>query len=116
VRHDPTYLERLSREIDRLALEGPRILRYPDRCTQLSDLRDYFLYLTLDALDDEDLARELVATFQMLEGRSRTHAKFFFALGQLLSVRNEIRGVPGERISRRAFEHSWERTRLELGL
>jgi len=115
LRHDPEYLLRLSGEIDRLSVRGAGLLRIPELAPILADLRDYFLYLTLDALDDPGLARELVTSFEALEARSYTHRRFFFALGRLLSARHEISRLPGEEISREAFERSWERTVEMLG-
>lgn len=108
MRHDLAYLARLSDEIDRLVERG---LLFPELARRPADLRDYFIYLTLDALEDPELARKLVWSFKEL--RSRTHRKFFFILERLLSVRHEIAGLPGEKISREAFERSWERTRRD---
>lgn len=116
MRHDLAYLKRLSDASDRVAVQGIKLLEDPNRAAQLADLRAYFLYLTLDALEDPKLARKLVGSFERLEARSETHRKFFFTLGQLLSVKREVRRLPGEEISRRAFERSFKRTAEELGL
>ncbi len=116
MRHDLAYLARLSDEIDRLVERGAEFMLFPELARRPADLRDYFIYLTLDALEDPELARKLVWSFKELKARSRTHRKFFFILERLLSVRHEIAGLPGEKISREAFERSWERTRRELGL
>ena len=116
MRHDLAYLARLSDEIDRLVERGAEFMLFPELARRPADLRDYFIYLTLDALEDSELARKLVRSFKELKARSRTHRKFFFILERLLSVRHEIAGLPGEKISREAFERSWERTRRELGL
>ena len=81
MRRDPEYLEELSDWIDELAKEGLGILKSPERCTFLADLRDYFLYLTLDALEDPELARELVSVFERLEEKSKTHKKVLLRPG-----------------------------------
>ena len=97
LRYDPEFLAKLSRAIDALSVERSKLLLNPDRATYLADLRDYFFYLTLDALVDRGMTVEL--TFETLEVKSVTHEQFFFALPQLLSMRHEI-GIPGEKISR----------------
>lgn len=131
MRDDEAYLLRLTRAIDELddavnrAQNGTHTLNncwcrvdHRHQVIQLGVLREYFLYLTLDALEDPDVAhvRMLVSRLEQCELQSKTNAKFFFALAQLLSVRHEIVEVPGERISREEFEESWQRTARELGL
>jgi len=116
MKHDLAYLRRLEFHIDRLAERGSELLRKPRLARRLTVLRDYFIYLTLDALEDPKLARVLVRSFEALEARSETHAKFFFTLGQLLSVRHEIRRLPREPISREAFKRDWKHMRRELRL
>lgn len=109
------------RELDEITLQQMarlerehRILR--EEARKVADIRDFFMYLTLDALEDRELADRLEGIFTELEGRSRTHKQFFFTLGQILSVRHEISRLPGEKISREEFEKSWKRTREELGI
>jgi len=114
--HDPGYLERLSDAMDRLAWGGPELMQSPEFATQLADLRGYFLYLTLDALEDRKLARELVRSFEGLEARAEPHSKFFFTLRQLLSARRWIAKLPEEEEERKAFERSFKRTAAQLGL
>lgn len=121
MRDDEAYLLRLTRAIDELDEGIMRGLKNETRThdwhiVQLADLRDYFLYLTLDALEDPDLAKVLVSRLELCERESKTHAKFFFGLAQLLSVKHQIAEVPGERIHREEFEESWQRTARELGL
>ncbi|MBA7664070.1 hypothetical protein ES703_72120 [subsurface metagenome] len=101
MRHDLGYLARLSDEIDRLVERGAEFMLFPELARQPADLRDYFIYLTLDALEDPELARKLVWSFKELKARSRTHRKFFFILERLLSVRHEIAGLPGEAVRTR---------------
>lgn len=115
MRHDLAYLKRLSDEIDKLAAEKSKPLD-PERATQLADLKDYFFYLFIDAMQDRELVMHLVEHFEHLEAQSLTHHRFFFAMGQLLSTKHEIHRVPGEEISREAFECSFKRTAEELGL
>ena len=121
LRHDREFLLELGRKVDEVLRGMRRHLRKWEvetaiqSCTRLADLRDYFLYLTLDALEDRELSKELVGTFEELEKRSETHSLFFFALAQLLSVKHEL-GWEGEKISREDFERSWRQTARELGL
>lgn len=49
--------------------------KIPEFTTQLADLRGYFLYLTLDSLEDRKLARGLVKSFEGLEVRAELHSK-----------------------------------------
>lgn len=82
----------------------------------LANLRDYFLYLALDALQDPNLAKTLVPKLERCEIESKTHGKFFFTLAQLLSIKHEIAEIPGEQIRREEFEVAWRRTARDLGL
>lgn len=131
MRDDEAYLLRLTQAIDglddeierlRFDLAGPSMVskpaerRLPKLAAQIADLHDYFLYLTLDALEDPRLNGDLVRKLELCERESRTHAKFFFTLAQLLSVKHRITEVPGEAIKREEFERSWARTARELGL
>lgn len=120
LRHDYGFLQKCCRAVDEIqeTIEGAwRERKIPaGLLTVIADLRDYFLFLTLDALDDADLARELVESFERLEEISKTHKRFFFALSQLLSLKHGICRVPGERIGREDFERSWRNTEKILGL
>lgn len=132
LKDDEDYLLRLTKAIDELddAIMGAMRngthkldncwcrVDHKHQVIQLGVLREYFLYLTLDALEDPDVAhvKMLVSRLERCEFQSKTNAKFFFALAQLLSVKHEIVEVPGERISREEFEESWQRTARELGL
>jgi hypothetical protein len=126
LRHDREFLLELARKIDEVQArieehfskqEGV-VREYSARlCTWMADLRDYFLYLTLDALEDAELSRELVGILEELDAKSRTHGQFFFALSQLLSVRHGLSWLGGlEKIGRDHFERSWGETARELGL
>jgi hypothetical protein len=108
-----TAIDEIQETIERRWSEGVRPV---ELFTAIADLRDYFLFLTLDALDDADLARELVEAFERLEEISKTHQRFFFALSQLLSLRHGIRKGPGERIGREDFERSWKETARIIGV
>jgi len=128
LRHDPEFLERLIREAGRLHRPGSL-----EEATMLADIRDYFLYLTMDAFEDPELARELVGAFTKLEvwlgkvvrdawgGKIDPTAPIFygaflFALEHLLCLRHRIALMPGEKISREEFMESWRRTSRKLGL
>jgi hypothetical protein len=120
LRHDFEFLQRLCAAVDEIqeAIERrwSKVGRPIELFTIIADLRDYFLFLTLDALDDADLARELVEAFERLEEISRSHQRFFFALSQILSLKHGIQRVPGEKIGREDFEESWKETAKMIGL
>jgi hypothetical protein len=122
------YLKRLLTEAIRL--HRPNSM---EEATMLADIRDYFMYLCLDGLEDPSLARTLVNTFTELgvwleaklkdtpvwrDEHTTTHwyMGFIFALEQLLSLRHEIAKLPAEKISREDFNRSWEETARKLGV
>lgn len=92
------------------------------------------MYLALDAVSDEDLARTLVDHFSQLQSWLEKHLQntpvwrdgeretirfyigFLFALEQLLSLRHAIAKLPAEKVSREDFKRSWRRTASKLGL
>jgi hypothetical protein len=99
----------------------------------LADIRDYFMYLCLDAYKDPKLARSLVTVFNRLEAwldkklkhrpiwqqeteTIRWYIGWLFALEQLLSLRHEIAKLPSEAINREDFKRSWAKTAEKLGL
>jgi hypothetical protein len=128
LRHDIDYLKRLLTEAIRL--HRPNSI---EEATLLADIRDYIMYLALDAVGDQNLAETLLVRFTQM-GRAleeklketpvwqdderqaiRFYVGFLFALEQLLSLKHEI-GLPGEKISREDFKRSWRRTASKLGL
>ena len=86
--------------------------------TQLADIRDYFMFQTLNALTEADTeaVKELVLKFENYEKISATHNLFFFTLAQLLSLKHKITIMPEEKISYEDWEKSFERTLKELGI
>lgn len=118
---DEGVMEKAREALDRLAGELYEEVKRRGRvdgrkARRVADIRDFFFFLTLDGLEDGELARRLIPIFVKLEGRSRTHGLFFFTLAELLKVGQGIGEVPGERISREDFERSWRKTREELGI
>jgi len=120
LRSDPQYLKRILE----LCVElGPVARADPssEHATMLADLRDYLMFLTLDAMEDEAEARRLVVIFAELgvwlamEGE-RFYEGFLFSLEYLLSLRHGIAAIPSELIDRGSFEASWRRTKEKLGL
>lgn len=128
LRCDLDYLKRLLTEAIRL--HRPSSV---EEATMLADLRDYLMYIALDATSDPDLARTLVVCFTELgvwleklakdtpvwrkEAETiRWYIGFVFALEQLLSLRHEIALLPAEKISREDFMRSWKETAARLGL
>jgi len=128
LRYDTAYLEQMLRKA--MMLHRPQNL---EQATVLADIRDYLMYLTLDALDDEALAKTLIAAFTRLQGwlenvtldtwsrkldptASIFYSAFLFALEQLLSLKRGIPMLPGEKISREDFKRSWKKTAEKLSL
>ncbi|MBA7505082.1 hypothetical protein ES706_03745 [subsurface metagenome] len=120
MRSDPQYL----RQILELCVGlGPAARADPtsEHATMLADLRDYLMFLTLDAMEDEAEARRLAVSFAelgvWLAGRGeRFYEGLLFSLEQLLCVRHGIAMLPNELIDRGSFEASWRRTKERLGL
>ena len=128
LRHDLMYLRCIVTEAVRL---HPG--RTPEDRVMLTDLREYLMWLTVDALQDETLARELVSILARLQeelnavadDRRARHMDptapafyeaFLRAMEQMLSFRYGEDLLVGGEISRGEFLHSWERTRQRLGL
>ena len=62
IRRDLPYLRLIVKEAVRL---HPR--RPPEEHVMLTNLREYLMWLTIDALEDENLAKELLFSFATLE-------------------------------------------------
>jgi len=101
--------------------------------TMLADIRDYFMFLTLDGLKDHQLAEQLVnrfcalqawlGTFEITQTLQHQHVEtaqfyvgFLFTMEELLSLRYEITMLPNEMISREDFKKSWIHTARKLNL
>ncbi len=123
MRHDVEYLEKLLQVALRLHKPENR-----EDATVLADVRDYFMWLTVDAWSDPVLAKEVVRVYMQLElllekiHRVLEHpnAQFYigwlFGMEQTLSLHHSITLVSGEPIGRRDFEESWKKTSVRLGL
>jgi hypothetical protein len=121
LRHDREYLLKIAEAMDIVQEEvdawqaeqenppePPAVIR-----TMMADMRDYFFYLTLDALDDRELAEELVPILGELERKSKTHRLYFSALLHLLVSRRR----PQLTKERRAeFERRWGETARIIGV
>lgn len=93
-----------------------------DTGTLLGDCRDYCMSYVLDRIagNGEDV-RQVIQELNECEGYcnshgDKLHTSFFFALAQMLSLKHEVRMLPGEAIDRKSFEDSWKKTRRELGI
>jgi len=99
----------------------------------LADLREYLMWLTVDALQDESLARKLVPILSRLQEELNAVADdrrcrrldpispafyegFLRALEHMLGFKYGEDLVVGGEISRGKFLDSWEWTRRQLGL
>lgn len=128
LRHDLLYLRLIVTEavsLQTAANTGER--------TILSALRDYPTWLTIDAIQDKQLARKLVPTYARLqeelnaETRKRLaqdtdpsvpafHEGFLHALEQILNLSHATDLLLDEEISRMDFLESWEHTRRRMGI
>jgi len=128
LRHDLNYLRTIVTEAG--ALQGGPAPR--DRAL-LSVLSDYLTWLAVDALEDEELARELAPTLARLRdemddvarelrrGRKSTEMPAYYkgvlsAMEEILSFRYGENLVDGGPISRDEFAEAWELTRKALNL
>jgi len=128
LRHNLDCLKRLLVEAIRLHRPGS-----VEEATMLADIRDYIMYVALDAVEDPALASTLVDRFTHLQAWLETMHKqtpvwkaehetirwyigWLFALEQLLSLKHKIKRLPGEKISREDFMRSFKRTAVKLGL
>lgn len=121
LRHDAQYLGEMMDTMIRIA---PKMI---EDSVLVTDVRDYFLWLTSDAIGDRELALELVGTFEQIDGKLDGDSwiwpstmwflqGFLFGLAQLLSIVHQITMLPQEKISFADFRGSFETTRRKLGL
>lgn len=88
----------------------------------LSSIRDYFFYLTLDALkENKEQAYDLFKKFSKLEmiceeKGDKFHEGFFFTLSELLSLKHKIRIHYWEEINREHWEKRFNITKARRGL
>lgn len=128
LRHDLIYLRRIVKEA--ISLHPGQT---PKEYVMLANLREYLIWLTLDALEDEKLARELHRSFGDVEvevhavvadRRARNmdstvpevYELFLQMLKQILAYRHRVSFDLEEFYSRTWFLESWERTHKALGL
>jgi len=117
--------------VDRATLLYPG--RAPENRIALGFLRDYLVWLAVDAMTDEGLARHFVHTLAKLQEELRSEAEsyrirdmdpsapsfyegFLHGLEQAISFRYGVDLLLDEELSQREFLESWERTRKRLGL
>ena len=88
----------------------------------LSSIRDYFFFLTLDAIEgSKERAYDLFAKFSKLEAIceekvDKFHEGFFFALSELLSLKHRIHIHYLEDVSREQWEKRFKITRERRGI
>ena len=116
LRHDPRFLGELRMRLDECYEDMTKRVPTMELTKQLTDIRDYFIFLTLDAIEDVALARKLAPEFKRLQDRTKTHPGFFLALSKLLSLEHPSISLPGMKRSRRDFMRSFEQTLKELDI
>lgn len=83
----------------------------------LSSIRDYFFFLTLDALKgDKAKAYDLFKKFSRLEmiceeKDDKFHEGFFFTLSELLSLKHKIRIYYWEKVDKEHWEERFKITK-----
>jgi hypothetical protein len=93
-----------------------------DDIFDLSSIRDYFFFLTLDAMEESDEhAYDLFKKFSKLEviceeKGDKFHERFFFTLSELLSLKHRIRTHYWEDVSREHWENRFKITRRRRGI
>lgn len=116
LRHDPGFLKELQVRLDECYEEMTKRVPTAELTRWLTDIRDYFIFLALDAIEDVALARKLVPEFKRLQDRTKTHPGFFLALSKLLSLQHPSISLPEMRRPRQEFIKSFERTLKELNI
>lgn len=116
LRHDPRFLNELRVCLDRCYEEMTKRVPTVEHTRWMMDLRDYFIFLTLDAIEDVALARKLVPEFKRLQDRTKTHPGFFLALSKLLSLGHPSISLPEMKRPRQDFMRSFEKTLKDLDI
>jgi hypothetical protein len=128
LRQDPQYLRCIVAKV--IEISPSEILE--DRDT-LGVLQDYLVWITVDAMSDEELARRLVKTLAKLQEELHTEAEsrhacdldtpsyafyegFLHGLEQAVSFRHGVDLLLDEEMDRGEFTEAWEQTRERLGL
>lgn len=128
LRHDPQYLRCIISNVIGLSPS-----KTPEDRDTLGVLQDYLVWLTVDAMSDEELARRLVKTLAKLQEELHAEAESRHAqdmdpiasafyegvlhgLKQVISFKYGVDLLLDEEISQGAFLESWEGTRERLGL
>ena len=126
LRHDLMYLRLIVTEAVSLQTAANT-----DERTILGALRDYLTWLTIDAMQDKQLARKLVSAYARLqeelnaETRKRFahdtdpsapafHEGYLHALEQTLSFKHGADLLLNEKITREEFHESWEQVMRRL--
>jgi len=128
LRHDLHYLRCIIARVVEL---------YPIRTSKDRDtlgvLQDYLVWLTADAMTDEELARHLVHTMAKLQEELHAEAEnsrardrdptapafyegFLHGLEQSISFRHGVDLLLDEEIDRREFHEAWGQVKERLGL
>jgi hypothetical protein len=116
MRSDYEYLIKL---VDNLIEPGSK-LKLEDR----SSLNDYFYFLTLEGLEDEQKGIEIFEVYTKLgnyceEKKIKFYVGFFFSLSELLTVKYRIggKGLTADRsLSKDEWEKRFDTTKKRLNL
>jgi hypothetical protein len=118
MRSDYEYLKKL---VDNLIEPGSK-LKIEDR----SSLNDYFYFLTLEGLEDEQKGIEIFEVYTKLgnyceEKKIKFYVGFFFSLSELLTVKYRIKAKGHEltadkSLSKEEWEKRFDATKKRLNL
>jgi hypothetical protein len=137
LRSDFGYLARIAKVMDEIQLSVDNNEPSPELSKQLAkwemtkvastsqlineissmlwDLEAYFLYLTIDAIQNEELATRLIESYLKLEDTSKCHEKFFGYLRDLLACKYAAKAKKIY-LSREHFEKQFKSAAKILGL
>lgn len=127
MRSDYEYLKKLLNNLIKLQNKIKEGAASENEKRDWGSLNDYFFYLTLDALQNEQKGLNLYGTYTKLEGycediKCEFYEAFFFSLSELLTLKHKIRaGVleiveKGDFLSKEAWQKRFKNTKERLGL
>lgn len=127
MRSDYKYLRKLLDHLIRLNNKLKTAPLSENESKDFGCLNDYFFYLTLDALQNEQKGLNLYGTYTKLEGycediKYEFYEALFFSLSELLTLKHKIRArvleivEKGDFLSKEAWQKRFKSTKGRLGL